>query len=140
MPTDTITVKTTAPATKSETWHYYTEAEHVINWNFAGEGWHCPKATNDLREGGEFEIVMAEKTGTMKMELEGTYTKIEPETHIEYTLENGRHVKVDFTDADGGTEVKVTFDPAEKMDPDDQRKHWQAIMDNFRKYVGSVEA
>ncbi len=140
MPKETITVQTTAPATRTETWHYYTEAEHVINWNFAGEGWHCPKAVNDLRVGGEFEIVMAEKKGTMTMELEGEYTKIDPHTHIEYTLENGRHVKVDFEDADGGTEVKVTFDPGNSMDLEEQRGHWQAILDNFRKYVGKVEA
>ena len=140
MPTDTITVQTIAPATKSEAWHYYTEAEHVINWNFAGKGWHCPKAVNDFRVGGEFEIVMAEKTGTMKMELEGEYTAIEPHSHIEYNLRNGRHVQVDFTDADDGTQVTVTFDPAEKMGHDEQRDHWQAILDNFRKYVGSVEA
>ena len=50
--TDAITVNTTVNADQSATWHYYTESEHVINWNFASEDWHCPTAINDLRVGG----------------------------------------------------------------------------------------
>ena len=139
MPNDKLTATTTVPATQSETWHYYTEAEHVINWNFASEDWHCPRAVNDLREGGEFEITMAAKDGKMTFELEGTYDEVQPENHIAYTLSNGQQVEVDFSEEGEETTVTVTFDPAEGNGPHHQADGWQAILDNFRKYVTQME-
>ncbi len=137
MPADTITVQTTAAAALEDTWHYYTEAEHVINWNFASKDWHCPAAVNDLREGGEFKITMAAKDGSMEFDLEGTYDEIRPETHIAYTLKNGRHVTVDFDEQEQQTGVTVTFDPESAQERDHQRQGWQAILDNFRDYVAA---
>ena len=140
MPAEQLTATVTVPASLSETWHYYTEAEHVINWNFASEDWHCPRAVNDLRVGGTFDIEMAAKDGKMSFELEGTYDEVDPETHIAYTLANGQQVKVDFSEADGGgTKVVVSFDPQEGNGPHHQADGWQAILDNFRKYVGQME-
>lgn len=136
---DTITVNTTVNADQSATWHYYTESEHVINWNFASEDWHCPTAVNDLRVGGEFKITMAAKDGSMEFDLEGTYDEVDPESHIAYTLENGRKVSVDFSESGDSTDVKVTFDPEEKQSNDHQRDGWQSILGNFKKYVASQE-
>ncbi len=135
MPANTITVNTTVAAPLHETWHYYTEAEHVINWNFASKDWHCPAAINDLREGGEFKITMAAKDGSMEFDLEGIYDEIRPETHIAYTLQNGRHVTVDFTEQEGKTGVQVAFDPEQGQEHHLQQKGWQSILDNFRQYV-----
>ena len=132
---DTLTVQTTVAAPKSKTWTYYTEAEHVINWNFVSEEWHCPSATNDLRVGGKFDIVMASKEGNMEVELEGTYKEVEPESHVVYTLGNDTEVNVRFSEAGDKTQVTVTFEPSEKEDRDHQRSNWQAILDNFRKYA-----
>ena len=132
---DQITVQTTVAKPQHETWHYYTEAEHVINWNFASEDWHCPAAVNDLREGGEFKITMAAKDGSMEFDLEGTYDEIRPETHIAYTLVNGRHVTVDFDEQDASTGVTVSFDPEQGQDTKLQQDGWQAILNNFKAYA-----
>ena len=137
MSDSSITVDTTVTAPRPEAWHYYTESEHVINWNFASEDWHCPAAVNDLRVGGDFKITMAAKDGSMQFDLEGTYDEVDPESHIAYTLENGRKVSVDFAEAGKETKVTVTFDPEAGQDRKEQRSGWQSILDNYRKYVKS---
>ena len=132
---DTLTVQTTVDAPQSKTWTYYTEAEHVINWNFVSEEWHCPSATNDLRVGGKFEIVMAAKEGNMEVELEGTYREVEPQHHVAYTLGNDTEVNVRFAENGQQTKVTVEFEPNEKEDRDHQQQNWKAILQNFKRYA-----
>ena len=139
MPTEPITVKTTVATTPEKAWHYYTEAEHVINWNFASKDWHCPAAVNDLRVGGDFKITMAAKDGSMEFDMEGTYDEVEPYEHIAYTLSNGRKVSVDFAAQDESTAVDVTFDPESDNPREHQRDGWQAILDNYGRYVAREE-
>jgi uncharacterized protein YndB with AHSA1/START domain len=135
MPKENITVSTTVAVPRKEAWHYYTEAEHVINWNFPGENWHCPSANNDLRVGGGFNITMAEKSGQMEVELEGTYDEIETEKFVAYTLDTGRTVRVDFADRGKKTELTVTFDPDPRHGRDHERDQWQSILNNYRTYA-----
>ncbi len=139
MKDNAITVRTTAAAGPEKTWHYYTEAEHVINWNFASKDWHCPKAVNDLRVGGDFTITMAAKSGEMHFDLEGTYDEVNAPKHIAYTLSNGRGVTVDFKKADEGTDVVVKFDPEDGQEMKPQKDGWQNILNNFREYVDRME-
>ena len=139
MPTENITVATVVNAPVAETWMYYTEAEHVINWNFASSDWHCPRAENDLRAGGDFTITMAAKDGSMSFDLEGTYDEVREPNHIAYTLTNGRKVSVDFTKVSEGTELRVAFQPESEQPHDVQQNGWQAILDNFAKYVRKME-
>jgi len=134
-----ITVQSTINAPVAETWHYYTEAEHVINWNFASEDWHCPKAVNDLSVGGNFKITMAAKDGDMSFDLEGTYDEIVEPRHIAYTLVNGRKVTVDFSKQTEGTRVTINFEPEGENSHDEQRSSWESILGNFRKYVRKME-
>ena len=139
MSTPSLTVATTVPATADTAWHYYTEAEHVINWNFASEDWHCPKAVNDLRVGGTFLITMAAKEGDMSFDMEGIYDEVKAPQHLAYTLTDKRKVRVEFAESDGRTEVKITFDPEPNTAEDQQRKGWQAIADSYRAYVTRME-
>ena len=82
---------------------------------------------------------MTSKQGNMSFDLEGTYDEIDTNKHIAYTLENGREVSVDFSAKNESTEVKVSFDPDQEHSTDHQRDGWQAILDNFRKYVDTLE-
>lgn len=139
MRTNRLTVSATVPATPEKTWHYYTEAEHVINWNFDSPDWHCPRAVNDLRVGGKFVITMAAKNGNMSYDLEGTYEEVEAPRHIAYTLKDEREVVVDFRKKGGGTEVTLQFEPEGKTNEAEQRESWQNILGNFQKYVEQLE-
>ncbi|NJC27842.1 SRPBCC domain-containing protein [Neolewinella antarctica] len=134
-----LTVTTTVPVTPKKAWSYYTEAEHVINWNFASEDWHCPKAINDLRVGGDFIITMAAKDGSMTFDMEGTYDKVDSPEHLAYTLTDKRKVAVDFKGGGSETEVTITFDPADKQSDEQQTHGWEGIANNFKAYVTKME-
>ena len=45
-------------------WNYLIDPEHMVNWNFANEEWHCPKAENDFRVGGKLKTRMEAKDGS----------------------------------------------------------------------------
>ena len=136
-----ILVSATVPVDAEKAWHYYTEAEHVINWNFASADWHCPKAVNDLRVGGEFTITMASKDGEMSFDLEGTYDRVERPRLIAYTLKNGREVSVEFAaEGSDATGVAVSFEPEGDNDHEAQREGWQHILDNYVSYVAESAA
>jgi len=41
-----ITIQVVVSADKNKAWDYYTLPEHIVNWNFASDDWHCPRASN----------------------------------------------------------------------------------------------
>jgi uncharacterized protein YndB with AHSA1/START domain len=82
-----ITVSTTIKnKTVAEVWEFFTNPIHVINWNFAGDDWHCPKAENQLEVGKSFTYRMEAKNGETGFDFTGIYTEIEPLSKINYVL------------------------------------------------------
>lgn len=78
---------------------------------------------------------MAARDGSMSFDFEGVYTNIEDQKLIEYTIADGRNVKVLFSDNGRETKIVETFE-AEDTNPEEmQRSGWQAILDSFKKYV-----
>jgi uncharacterized protein YndB with AHSA1/START domain len=130
-----ITVQTTVAANIQKVWEYWTAPQHIVNWNFASEDWHCPHAENDARTGGKFSSTMASKDGNMSFEFEGTYDEVIDQQRIAYTLPDGRQVTVSFEDLGGQTNVTESFDAESSHSEEMQRDGWQAILDNFKKYV-----
>ena len=116
-------------------WDYYTQPEHVVHWNHASEDWHCPSAENDLREGGRFSYTMASRDGKVSFDFEGKYDIIVPFSRISYSLEDGRTVDVLLETQSDGTSVNIEFDAEGENSIELQRQGWQAILDNFKKYV-----
>ncbi|MCX7633507.1 MAG: activator of HSP90 ATPase, partial [Turneriella sp.] len=52
-----------------------------------------------------------------------------------YTMDDGRKVETDFMDLGDKTKIVTVFD-AESQNPIEMQKNgWQAILDNFKKYV-----
>jgi uncharacterized protein YndB with AHSA1/START domain len=132
-----ITVKTSVAADIAKVWNRWTAPEHIVNWNFASDDWHCPKAENDPRTGGKFSCTMAAKDGSMSFEFSGVYDEVIPQKKISYAMGDGRRVEVEFESKDGQTEVVESFDPEQVNSIELQRNGWQSIMDNFKKYVES---
>lgn len=52
-----------------------------------------------------------------------------------YDSGDGRHVKVEFEDTRNGVKVTETFEPDNIYSIEMQRSGWQAILENFKKYV-----
>ena len=58
-----------------------------------------------------------------------------PHKYIEYTIGDGRKVKINFTSDGDKTSVVESFE-AEGTNPVEMQKGgWQAILDNFKKYT-----
>jgi uncharacterized protein YndB with AHSA1/START domain len=72
----------------------------------------------------------------MGFDFAGTYTRIVEHNLIEY-LFGERIAQVMFTPNSAGVEVRVTFDSETTHLSEQQRAGWQAILDNFARYVES---
>jgi uncharacterized protein YndB with AHSA1/START domain len=130
-----ITVKCSVEAPIEIVWKLWTSPEHITKWNNASDDWHTPYAENDLRTGGKFKSTMAAKDGSMSFDFEGEYTLVEQNKAINYFMADGREVEVTFAETATGVMVIECFDP-ETVNPEEmQRGGWQAILDNFKKYV-----
>lgn len=132
-----ITVRTIVSANANEVWDHWTMPEHIINWNFASDDWHCPEAANDLKTGGKFNYRMASKDGKTGFDFEGVYDDVVEKQKIAYSMADGRQVIIEFEQVGDKTIVKETFDPESVNSLDLQRNGWQSILDNFKKYVES---
>lgn len=130
-----IKVETTIAAPANKVWAYYTNPEHVTKWNFASDDWCCPSASNDLKVGGRFVARMEAKDKSFGFDFEVTWDEVVENKKLAYTMADGREATISFEDAGGKTKVSTVFD-AETMNPEEmQREGWQAILNNFKKYV-----
>ncbi len=132
-----ITVQTTVKAPMARVWEYWNKPEHITGWAFASDDWEAPAADNDLRVGGKFKTTMAAKDKSESFDFTGAYTAVKEHELIEYDMDDGRHVKVEFKDTPDGVRVTQTFDPEEENPEEMQRGGWQAILDNFKRYAES---
>lgn len=133
-----ITVEANFNAPVEKVWRSWTEPQHITQWNQASPDWHCPKASNDLREGGKFSSTMAARDGSMSFDFAGLHTKVELHKRIESTIGDGRIMKVLFTLNPTGTTVTETFEAEGENPIEMQRAGWQAILDSCKKYTESI--
>lgn len=130
-----ITVSAAINADVQKVWNYYTQPEHITQWNFADSSWQCPSASNDMKIGGKYAARMEAKDGSFGFDFEAVYNEIKEGENFTYTMPDGRQVCVYFKENNGQTHVDVVFDPERDNPEDMQRGGWQAILDNFKKYA-----
>jgi uncharacterized protein YndB with AHSA1/START domain len=130
-----IIIETTVKAAIDKVWKHWTSPEDIVNWNHAGDDWHSPFAENNLKENGRFIFRMEAKDGSFGFDFSGIYDKVVQNQVIEYTLDDGRKVKIIFSVVEEGTKIEETFD-AETENPEDMQKAgWQMILKNSKKYA-----
>jgi uncharacterized protein YndB with AHSA1/START domain len=129
-----ITVETSVAAPIDQVWRAYTTPADIVKWNAASDDWHTTKATVDLREGGLFSSRMEAKDGSMGFDFAGTYTRIVEQKRIEYAF-GDRKAEVDFVPGANVVVVRVVFDAETTHPVEQQQGGWQAILDNFKRYV-----
>ena len=132
-----ITVEKTVKAPAKKVWRFWTEPEHITKWAYATDTWHTPYAENDLRAGGKFMYRMEAKDGSVGFDFWGIYDAVVPDKYLEYTLGDGRKVKITFNGNDTETKITENFEAEETNPVEMQRNGWQAILDNFKKYTES---
>lgn len=129
-----ITVQTTIAADSQKVWEYYTNPQHITNWNFASDDWCCPSASNDLKVGGHYVARMEAKDGSFGFDFEAVYTAVNAGKNFTYEF-GGRYATIEFKETNGQTEVVIIFDPETENPIELQQTGWQAILDNFKRYV-----
>jgi uncharacterized protein YndB with AHSA1/START domain len=130
-----ITVETRVKADLNAVWAAWNNPQDIKRWNAASDDWHTTQSSVELREGGRFSARMEAKDGSVGFDFEGTYTRIVPRKLIAYRLTDGRDVTVEFAAHPDAVLVKETFDAESENEPELQRQGWQAILDNFARYV-----
>jgi uncharacterized protein YndB with AHSA1/START domain len=130
-----ITVQTAVNADLNRVWDAWNNPEDIKRWNAASDDWHTPRASVDLREGGKFSARMEARDGSEGFDFEGTYTRVVPRKRVEYRMEDGRAVSVEFIAEAGRVLVRETFDAESQNPPELQQQGWQAILDNFARHV-----
>ena len=133
-----ITVEATVNAPIEKVWKSWSEPQHIKNWCAASDDWHAPKAENDLRTGGTFSTRMEAKDGSFGFDFGGVYDNVKKNELIEYTMGDGRKVRVTFSPSGDQTKIIETFDAEATNSVEMQRGGWQAILDNFKKYTESI--
>ena len=125
-----VTVEATVNAPVEKVWKSWSEPQHITKWCAASDDWHAPKAENDLRTGGTFSTRMEAKDGSFGFDFGGVYDNVKKNELIEYTMGDGRKVRVAFTPSGDTTKIVETFD-AETTNPVDMQRtgrhscrHW----------------
>ncbi|MEW2921715.1 SRPBCC family protein [Muricauda sp. ANG21] len=138
MKTEKIKISSTIETGIEKVWECWVLPEHITQWNFASDDWCCPKAENDLRVAGRYLARMEAKDGSFGFDFEAIYDEVAPMKKISYVMSDGRRAITTFESL--GNEVKLTteFDPEDQNPIDMQRDGWQAILDNFKKYVENL--
>jgi uncharacterized protein YndB with AHSA1/START domain len=132
---NTITVQTVVNAPIKKVWECWNKPEHINGWAFADPSWGAEAKENDLRVGGKFKTTMFAKDKSASFDFTGTYDNVVEHKLIEYTMDDGRHVKAEFEEIPEGVRITETFDPENENTEEMQRSGWQAYLDNFKKYV-----
>jgi len=132
-----ITIQSTVNAPVEKVWTYWTSPEHITKWNAAADNWHSLYAENDLRVGGKFMSRMEAKDGSMGFDFGGVYDEVRKNELIAFTMSDSRKVEVKFSGSGNQTKVVETFEAENENSVELQRTGWQAILNNFKKYVES---
>ena len=73
--------------------------------------------------------------GSFGFDFGGIYDEVIHHKKISYTMGDGRTVNILFSGDEIQTHITETFDPEDHHPLDMQQAGWQAILDNFKKYV-----
>ena len=131
----TITVEAIVNAPAEKVWKTWTTPDDITKWNCPSPDWNSPKAEHELKAGGKFNYRMEAKDGSAGFDFGGVFDVIIPNQYIEYTIGDGRKVKVNFTSDGNQTKVTESFEAENQNSVEMQKNGWQAILDGFKNYT-----
>jgi hypothetical protein len=83
------------------------------------------------KSGRTCQIILYGSFGSLGFDFAGTYTLIRPHQLLAFTLDDGRKVEVQFNELEDGTEIIENFEADDQYSIEEQKKGWQAILENF---------
>jgi len=130
-----IKIETFIKSDIDSVWQAWITPADIMRWNAASDDWHTTASSVDLKPGGRFSSRMEARDGSAGFDFSGTFTSVVQGNLIEYLLDDGRTVKVEFSPQEGGVRIVETFEAETTNPPEMQRDGWQAILDRFTRYV-----
>jgi uncharacterized protein YndB with AHSA1/START domain len=132
---NTITVSTIIDKQVDQVWESWINPEYIKQWAFASDDWTVGEVENEVREGGRFKTNMHAKDNSAGFDFTGKYTVVNKNKELSYIMDDGRTVQVLFEDRGDKTKVIETFEMENENSEELQRHGWQAILNNFKKFV-----
>lgn len=130
-----LTVERTIKAAQADVFNAWLDPEMLRKFMMPAAGMSVPKATNDPKEGGRFEITML--AGDNEIPHGGTYREINPHDRIVFTWESPFSVEdstvtLTFAPAEQGTHVTLTHDRFSDAETRDNHKGgWIGILETL---------
>lgn len=130
-----ITIEATVNRPVERVWDAYTTPSDITQWNFASDDWCCPSAETNPRVGGSYTARMEAKDGSFGFDFEAIYEELVPNKVLTLAMADGRRARTTFEPMGEGTKVTTTFDAESQNPVEMQRDGWQAILNNFKRYL-----
>ncbi len=132
-----LTVERTINAPQADVFNAWLNSDMLRQFMMPAAGMSVPRASNDPKEGGRFEIVM--QAGDDEIPHAGTYREISPHDRIVFTWESpfsvdDSTVTLTFSSVEGGTHV--TLHHVRFKDADTRDNHaggWTGILESLDK-------
>ncbi len=130
-----LTVERTIKAAQADVFNAWLDPEMLRKFMMPAAGMSVPKASNDPKEGGRFEIVML--AGDSEIPHAGTYREISPHDRIVFTWESpfsvdDSTVTLTFAPAEQGTRVTLTHVRFRDTETRDNHKGgWNGILETL---------
>jgi uncharacterized protein YndB with AHSA1/START domain len=131
----TITITRLYDAPRSLVFDCWLKPEHLVHWYSAGDGWSTPYAESDGCTGGRFKIGFAGPDGKVAFDFTGTYDEVTAPERIAFTADDGRPMRVEFSDQGGKTLVTLTLTLEPTHSEEQQRHGWTAMLANLETYL-----
>lgn len=130
-----LIAETIIKAPIDKVWEFWTNPEHITQWNNMSKEWHTPIAENDLRNGGRLYLRMEKKDGSEGFDYTCNYDEIVLHERIVHTTSDKRKTTVLFFETKNGVRLAEEFEPECETPLEVQQEFCQSILNNFKNYV-----
>ena len=130
-----ITIDVIIKSDLNSVWEQWNNPDDIKVWNAASDDWHTTVSEVDLRVGGHFLSRMEAKDGSAGFDFKGTYSVVVEKSLIEYFIEDGRRVRIEFKALPGAVKVTEIFDAESVHSEKQQKEGWQSILNRFARHV-----
>ena len=148
-PTFTLNVKKWIKAPAARVFAAWTTPDQVRQWLGSKGNFSIASAKIDARPGGEYCFNAVSPQG--EKAVSGTYREVNPPKRLVFTWSSNSScagacgvsetlVTVDFTEVDGGTEVRITHELFTSVEARDQHNAgWTVCLDNMAQVMAGVK-
>lgn len=119
-------------------WDTWNDENQMYYWMFTSPDYEVKNAHNHLAIGGGYTYQMVSKNGGVDFDYGGTYTAIELNHFIAFTMTDGRKAEIVFSVIEDVVHIEMQFEAVEEQDEDVQLNGWQMLLNNFKNHVESV--